>query len=276
MTRFISVRTSTSGGPVATAATYFASEGGKSPSYEPLKSEQVRAAVAGRQVILAIHGFNVPQRKALPSYIALEQHLELSPSQVFFGVLWPGDFWLPVINYPAEAGDAVRSGRVLANALNTDFLAASSLSLISHSLGGRVLLELVAKLKTRVAQVCVTAGAVDDNCLAGQYAAAKANSDRISVLASKSDRVLQLAYPAGDFASDLFWRDNDSPWRAALGRKGPNPVEAGPRVRHEQIPTDLDYGHGNYFPPDELGGDTKWMRAVEFMRASVNKLDAPF
>lgn len=274
MTRFISVRTLDVGGPV-TPAVALESVPAQKPTYTPIPDLRLDAEVAGRDIVIAVHGFNVSRSKAVRSFALLEAHLELTENQLFFGVLWPGDAWIPVINYPFEAGDAVDGGGKVADFVNRRFAAAASISLISHSLGGRLLLEVASRLQRRTRVACITAGAVDDDCLQRQYKGAKSRSDAMAILASKSDRVLQLAYPLGDFASDLFWRDNDSPWRGALGRSGPHPQESNPPVRHLQIPTRSGYGHGDYFPPSEfptpaIAPDARWLTSVAYMRRVLN------
>lgn len=270
MTHFITVRSTDIGGKIQDAW-IMESSGGDHPSYIPLDAKRVGEEIAGKELVLAVHGFNVSRPKGVRSMITLEAALDLSPDQAFFGVLWPGDFWLPVVNYPAEARDAVKSGAKIAALLNGPLSTAGSYTFVSHSLGGRVLLETVSQLDRTARVVCITAGAVDDNCLQSQYAEVKDKADRIHVLASERDVVLQLAYPLGDFASDLLWRDNDSPWRGALGRSGPNPGEARPRVQHRQIPSSLGYDHGDYFPPgDGSQGGPKWRGAADYIRACLD------
>lgn len=240
--------------------------------YADVAEDEVRSWVSGRDVVLAIHGFNVPRPHGVGSLAALEADLALPPNYRFFGILWPGDFWLPVVDYPWEAAHAVTSGRYIAAYANRVFAGANSISLISHSLGGRVLLEAAQNMDQKAAQLCIAAGAVDDDCLAGQYLKAEQNAGRISVLSSTQDKVLQLAYPAGDFVSDVLLGDNDSPWEAALGRHGPKPP-FGPPVFEEPIPDKLGYDHGDYFPPSEPAipppANPKWKRAVDYMRRAV-------
>jgi hypothetical protein len=252
------------------------SQGGAHPTYRPVRGGAVAAATAGRQVILAIHGFNVSRPKAVRSYVTLEQDLRLTGEQVFFGVAWPGDAWIPVVNYPWEAGDAVACGDALARYLLTAMPDAAGYHLVSHSLGGRVLLEALKRLGRRAGQVCITAGAVDSDCLATAYAPVKGKADRISVLASKKDKVLWAAYPLGDFVSDVLLGDRDSPWRGALGRRGPQPLEGAP-VIHRQIPGGAGYDHGDFFPPGDGGTAAgRWTRAVAYMRRALNgEPDAP-
>jgi len=208
--------------------------------------------IAGREVVFATHGFNVSRKAGIHALARLEHDLNLPPTFVFVGVLWPGDWWIPAVNYPAEAGDAVRCGRLLAKFVNTTLSGASGVSLVSHSLGGRLVLEAVTRLDRPAREVCVIAAAVDDDCLtSSQYEGACSNARRISVLASKSDKVLRLAYPAGDFLSDIFFHDDDNPNRKALGYHGPHPRAEG--VLHAQIRDDARYNHSDYFPPSDLG-----------------------
>ena len=48
------------------------------------------------------------------------------------GVLWPGDAWIPVVNYPFEGNDARNSGNNLADYCNTELGSALSLSFVSQ------------------------------------------------------------------------------------------------------------------------------------------------
>ena len=207
--------------------------------------------ITGREVVFATHGFNVSRPAGVHALARLGRDLNLPPAFVFVGVLWPGDWWIPAVNYPAEAGDAVRCGRLLAKFVNTSLSGAAGVSLVSHSLGGRLVLEAVTRLDRPAREVCVLAAAVDDNCLTSrQYDAARSNARRVSVLASKSDKVLRLAYPVGDFLSDVFFHDRDSPWHKALGYWGPHPRAEG--VLHAQIRDNEGYDHSDYFPPSDL------------------------
>lgn len=279
MTRFITVRTLGKGGPVcpATVIEWNGPLGAKDPGFKAVQNAKVVADVNGHDVVLAIHGFNVSRTKGAHSFRGLEAALDLPPGFHFFGVLWPGDFWIPVINYPWEAGDAVQAGREIALYLNRYFIGANSISIISHSLGGRALLETVKNLDLPAGQLCITAGAVDGDCLDGQYQNVRGNAARIAVLSSTRDKVLRLAYPAGDLVSDVLLGDNDNPWRSALGLKGPKRPVTKP-VFSQPIPADAGtdrkgYDHGDYFPPGDFDGslpaDSKWVQAARYMRRIV-------
>jgi hypothetical protein len=275
VTRFLSLRTHDVGGAVKYPMAVDSDPATSPLTYAPVADDAVRAWISGRDVVLAIHGFNVPRPHGVGSLAALEVDLALPANFRFFGVLWPGDFWLPVVDYPWEAAHAVTAGQKLAKYCNDHFAGANSISLISHSLGGRVLLEAAQDLDRPAAQLCITAGAVDDNCFEAQYLKAEQNAGRISVLSSVKDKVLQLAYPAGDWFSDVFLGDNDSPWEAALGRRGPKAPFA-PPVFEEPIPADAGvtgYDHGDYFPPstppNPMPADPKWKHAIDYMRRAV-------
>ena len=272
MARFLALRTHDVGGSVQYPQAVDVDPALTPYGYAPVGDDEVRSWVSGRDVVLAIHGFNVPRPHGVGSLAALEAELALPPNYRFFGVLWPGDFWIPVVDYPFEAAHAVTSGRKLATYAHDHFAAANSISLVSHSLGGRVLLEAVQDLDRPAREVCITAGAVDDDCFLRQYMMAELNAGRTSVLSSMKDQVLRLAYPAGDFISDVFLGDNDSPWRAALGRAGPpRPVIA--PLYEEPIPDKSGFDHGDYFPPSTLPNppptDAKWRHAAQYIRRAL-------
>lgn len=264
MTLYLYLRTRTTGGDVIGTPYLLSGDGtAASPAMRSV-NDPLTGGAAG-EVLFAAHGFNVSYAKGLRALGALEAQLVGQGfAGQFVGVLWPGDFWLPAVNYPWAFGPAVQSGRRVAAFADTR-VAAPRVSFLSHSLGGRVVLEALANLRRRAHQVCLMAAAVDDNCLSiDQYRAVVGKAERIAVLASKSDKVLRLAYRTGDLLSDLF-RDRDSPWRDALGFHGPRP--AAPGVAHAQIPADQGHDHGDYFPPSDLSLNARGARAARFAAA---------
>lgn len=277
MTRFLTLRTHDVGGAVQFPQAVDCDVAAAPLSYRPVADADIRRWVAGRDLVLAIHGFNVSRPSGAGSLGALEAYLALPANYRFFGVLWPGDFWLPVVNYPWEAGQAVTAGRKIATYANDVFAGAASISFISHSLGARVLLEAVKNLDREAAQLCITAGAIDDNCLNAEYLKARENAARSSVLSSLADRVLQLAYPAGGAVADILLGAGDSPWDAALGRTGPKPPFR-PPVFEEPIPPALGYDHGDYLPPSDIAAaippspGAKWPTAADYMKRAVTGL----
>jgi hypothetical protein len=230
----------------------------------------IGSLVAGKNVLFGIHGFNVSFDHGARSLGQLEPHLGLSSSDIFFGVLWPGDYWLPVVNYPFEGGVSMDCGRRLAAVCRRWFAKAQSLSFVSHSLGARLVLEAVMNLDRPARTVCLTAAAINRDCLEAEYARATANSAAVSILASHKDYVLKVAFQIGDPIADLL-HDDHTPFEPALGYGGP-PVPALPPVAPPwQISDAADYGHGDYLPPGDMVQDAsaiagaKWPSAAAFM-----------
>jgi len=270
MTYFVSFRSQSVGGSV-TSATVWSGDGTISPlSLRPVENNMLGALVAGKNILFATHGFNVSREAGACSLTQLDQFLDLASSDIFFGVLWPGDFWLPVLNYPFEGGVSMHCGRLLADFCNRNLAAAQSLSFVSHSLGARLVLEAVKNLNRQAQSVCSTAAAINQDCLMTEYAAAAGKAKSISLLASRRDMVLGLAFPIGDPIADFFNEDH-KPFEPALGYAGPPLPTAPPVVAPWQIAKDADYGHGNYLPP----GDSvtpkpaipaeKWSAVAAFM-----------
>lgn len=225
------------------------------PLMTSLSAAQAAARVTGRTVVFTIHGFNVSYDGGLRSLARLERELSglLPDDYLMVGVLWPGDFLIPAINYPYEWRDAVKGGRAVARFANTTLRGARDFCFLSHSLGGRLALEAVAGLERKAARVCLTAAATDDDCLETPYDVSVANSGGLTWLASHKDLVLRLAYPIGDWAGDVFMGDRDSSLRGALGRYGGQwPRTHRPTAWGRRVPDPDNYGHGSYFPPGKL------------------------
>jgi pimeloyl-ACP methyl ester carboxylesterase len=243
VTLFIDLRATPSGGICAAEATLW--EDGT----QLLPSSDLGSRVRGRDVILATHGFNVNREhgiKALTQWISLNN---VSPSNLFVGVLWPGDSrYLPVLDYPVEGEEAILSGRLLAGFINQFATDAASISLVSHSLGARMVLETLQGLNLDVRRLIMMAGAIEDDCLTNEYHDAAAKAQKIYVLASKADWVLELAFPIGNPAGEIVMRGHPY-FRTALGREGPaRPIPLVQRGGAWQIPDGWGYGHLDYLP----------------------------
>lgn len=224
-------------------------------SLSPKALSKFASETAGKTVVFAVHGFNVSFESGVRSFASLQEAMRsFAPDYVMIGVLWPGDFIVPAINYPGEWRDAVDSGKLIAAFCNRHLGQAAEVCFLSHSLGGRVTLEAVANLDRPAASVCLTAAATDDDCLEDPYDVSVGNSGRMTYLASRKDMVLRLAYPIGDWAGDLFLGDRDNAFRGALGRNGAK----WPKTKHETVKGLMladrpAYGHGNYFPAGTAG-----------------------
>lgn len=213
--------------------------------------------IQGRDLVLATHGFNVAAGHGTQALRDWEPLAQLPPHCAWVGVLWPGDsVLLPVLDYPIEGAVAIASGKLLADFLNLHAGQAASISLVSHSLGARTVLETVAHLAFPVAHLILMAGAIEDDTLTQEYATAKAKVASTQVVASRRDWVLEFAFPLGNPVGEFIMRGHPY-FRAALGRHGPANLAALAGTRLWQLPDgsgpqgqDWDYGHGDYLPAD--------------------------
>jgi hypothetical protein len=263
-TYFIDVRAESRGGNPVAAVDGIIVRTDLRPDPSTKLDVELIDAIQGRDILLGTHGFHVDRDHGIEYLTHWSNWLQLRPNGLFVGVLWPGDSkWVPFIDYPVEGNEALKSGDLLAQYLIANFSGATSLSFTSHSLGVRVMLQTIRNLpdSPRLSSLTVMAAAIDDTCLVGEYGDAASKMARISVLASKSDDVLKLAFPAGNLASGIVTR-GDPYWHGALGRYGPNPPNQPSKLYGSPIlPDSWDFGHGNYInldgtyagPPSESG-----------------------
>ncbi len=250
MTIFLDLRAIPSGGIVAKTVTVL----GTDAQLPDAAVKEFEDWVRGRNIVLATHGFNVDSADGQAELTQWGALCGLTSPWDFIGVLWPGDSrYLPFVDYPVEGSTALNSGRLLAAFLNAHAAGAASVSLVSHSLGARTMLEAVAGLKRRVATLILMAGAIEDDCLTNEYAQAMTNVDNVQVVASRSDWVLAAAFPIGNPVGELVMHGHPY-FREALGRAGPHTV-AGLQARYQlwQIPDAWNYGHLDYLPGSVQG-----------------------
>lgn len=207
------------------------------------------SAIQGRDVLFITHGFNVNQQAGIACLSGWANLLQLG-NVVVIGMLWPGDSsWAHGLDYPVEGNDAMASADAISDFLNCNSAGAFSLSFASHSLGARVVLEIIQNLNRRAHRLLLMAGAVDNTCLNDEFQVATANVDSISILASKSDEILKWLFPAGNFLGGLF--SHGSPYvHMALGREGPAAPYPDPNnvITGWEIPEAWRFNHGHYLP----------------------------
>jgi esterase/lipase superfamily enzyme len=171
MTRFLDVRLSSTGGDLA--ASVAINEGTAISNYQSLGKTQLLTDIRGRHVLIGTHGFNVNRADGIAHLSNWEGLLQLAPPSVFVGLLWPGDsIWAHGLDYPSEPRIANEAGRLIAPFLDANFGGAASISFASHSLGARVVLEMVSQMSLPVRRSTLMAGAIDDNCLNAEFKAA--------------------------------------------------------------------------------------------------------
>lgn len=270
MTYFLSFRSQSVGGAVVDPFVLSGNGAANPPSLSVVPWAAVPALVGGKNLLFATHGFNVSYQYGACSLGSLDAYLNLPAPNLFIGMLWPGDSWIPIIDYPSEGNVALDCGRRLAAFCKRWCAGAQSLSFLSHSLGARLVLEAISQLDGKAQSVCLTAAAINRDCLTAEYSVAAGKSGQISVLASHEDYVLKIAFSVGDPFADIL-HDDHSPFQAALGSAGP-PTPAPQVVRYPwQIPDAAGYGHGDYLPPCPAPAlppppGTRWPQAADFMR----------
>jgi hypothetical protein len=267
MTYFLSFRTHNVGGAVVDPMLLQGDGTVQPPALTVIPTVQVPAIFSGKNLLFAAHGFNVSLSYGACSLGLLDAHLALAVPDLFIGVLWPGDAWLPIVDYPIEGDVALDCGQRLAAFCNRWCSSAQSLSFLSHSLGARLVLEAITHLDRKAQSACLTAAAINRDCLTTEYADAAENAAQIAVLASRQDFVLKLGFRVGDPLADLL-HDDHSPFQPALGSSGPPPPPP-PIVRYPWQIADADeYGHSDYLPPcpPPPPGPPKWPKAADFMR----------
>lgn len=182
------------------------------------------------------------------------ERCKLPDSYLFVGVLWPGDSkFLPVVDCIYEGEEAIASSKLLSSYLNQNAARAQSISFFSHSLGARTVLETVRGLDANPKRVILMAGAIENNCLVNEYADSASKVSKIYVVASRSDLVLEWAFPAGNLIGEIIMHGHPYD-RTALGRNGPDrPIPPTINVHAWQNPDAWNYGHSDYLPKDVAG-----------------------
>jgi alpha/beta hydrolase family protein DUF900 len=234
------------------------------PALGVVPLELIPSIVDGKHILFATHGFNVDYQAGAWSLGRLDGHLGLTSPNLFVGVLWPGDSWIPIVDYPFEGDVAIDCGRRLATFCDNWCTGAQSLSFASHSLGARLVLEAIARLDRGARAACLTAAAINRDCLTTEYMAAQQRTVWTSGLASHEDDVLKLAFAIGDPFADLL-HDDHTPFRAALGYAGPATPSPPGVLWPWQIPDAADYGHGDYLPS---AGRDKWQKVAGFIKSA--------
>jgi alpha/beta hydrolase family protein DUF900 len=215
------------------------------------------AASTHSQLILLVHGYDNTVQAATGSYNAFLANLQAwlaqnAPNRVnlddVFLFFWPGDKnWGPLSfgSYPLEIPPAIQSaasletylsGLIGPNGLTID------LFVIAHSLGNRLLIELLKNLaslgagRLQVRYVCLMAAAVPVAMVGtGGALQAAARSANALILYSTSDLVLEFGFPLGETLA------GEGHFPEAVGRHG-NPSADWTATQQMK-----SYGHHDYW-----------------------------
>ncbi len=226
---------------------------------------EFRTAVRGGRLLVLLHGYNVrlsEGRSALARYMAFVA--DRGWHHPMLAVLWPGDGWAKALTYPFEGRDADDAAEALWKWLSAHVDAGVRIAFAGHSLGCRVVMEAARRLaragRLNLDRICLMAPAIDNDSLGrgGRFGYREATlaAERVAVLASEQDWVLQLAYPLGDLTQTILFGER---WGRALGRTGP--AERDPEIlaRLEPVPRarpERDVDHGDYLGAEPGAGHT--------------------
>ena len=248
MTLFLDCRLAPVGGELSTMVSI--NQGTSLDDYSGLAPGDLKSAIQGQNVLIGTHGFNMNRSDGIEHLSHWGTLLDLPPSSVFVGLLWPGDsVWAHGLDYPEEALVANQAGILVAEFINANFRQAASISFASHSLGARVVLSTISHLSLPVRRLLLMAPAIDDNCLATEFQTTAANVGAVSVLSSMKDEVLAAAFPLGNLFAGII-AEGHPWWRAALGHCGPaSPWPSNFQAPFE-LPDDWNFGHGSYLHMD--------------------------
>jgi hypothetical protein len=247
VTQFLDLRLAPIGGGLATSVNICQNTSG---SYQSMSRGNLLDSIRGRHLLLAAHGFNVSRAEGVASLSNWESLLQLPRHSAFLGLLWPGDsIWALGLDYPEEPKIADEAGGLFARYINENFRQVASISFVSHSLGARVVLATISHLHLPVRRVMLMAPAIDDNCLTTEFQAVAAQINKISVLASKKDKVLSMCFPLGNLFAGIIAVGHPW-WHAALGHCGPSlPLPVNLQSPFE-IPDGWRFSHRNYLQID--------------------------
>lgn len=219
---------------------------------------------SGRPIVFFVHGFNNDLRAASAAYARFLPLLDGISARAV-GVYWPGDSWAGGANYMQALERVPAIAERFARLLHASALGSGRLdvSFVSHSLGGRLVLETLRALATLLARqpvasltvrrIVFMAGAVPTALLelrAALNGVLRAVDARALSVYSEADRVLQYAFPIGESLAGAAL------FPTALGRRrwrGADAVQ--PRLMQAENPR---AEHSDYW-----GGSSRHAAAIE-------------
>lgn len=236
----LSAREKPSGGPVV-----------------PVRADPAMPAVS--RVVILVHGYNNDQPSAAASYAAFLAHVDAATFGTFWTVaefFWPGDKpWgvVSALSYPAEIGYARDSARELLaflRQLTGPGGAPVEVAFVTHSLGGRLLMELLDAARQQqpaliVSAACMMAPAVPVDRVepGGALRAAAEFPRRVAIFHSEHDKVLKWAFRPGQFAA------GEGFFTRAVGRFGE------PRHGLWAVSMPTAHDHGEYWPGQDCADE---------------------
>jgi pimeloyl-ACP methyl ester carboxylesterase len=210
-----------------------------------------------RHLLIMVHGFNNSASDAKKGYLSaldsLEAYFERSrnaPDAIAF-FNWPGDVggWFSLAGYPYDIPRARQSGERLAQYLksfpNASTAGGIKVSFIGHSLGCRLILEMLAAelptalaLNIEVVNLMAPAVPIELVNASGSLEPAVRSPRQILKCYSRQDLVLWTAFPTGQRAAYALGQEKKY-YGEAVGLYG-HPTAVG-------TPVETSNGHSDYW-----------------------------
>ena len=214
---------------------------------QELSLADLRSAVAGKSVLILVHGFNNEFEDIIRAYDVIDSKIGAHLSDWYdevIGFTWPGGD--SPLDWYAPKRRAGVVGPRLAQFLKSITDDAVTIDLMSHSLGARVVLGALNLLPAdSVRANFMTASAVDNEVIEPHqkyFSAVRTGATESVVFHSKNDSVLKSAYRLAE-------------WDNPLGLFGPeNPgavIEHLPNVTVGNCKNVIG-GHGDYKTSDDI------------------------
>jgi Alpha/beta hydrolase of unknown function (DUF900). len=230
------------------------------------------------EVVLLIHGYNNVKRVALRSYNKVFTRSFPRTGHVF----WPGDIkggqLISAPSYPWQILHAREAAARLADYFHGVIGpngAPVLITLIAHSLGCRLVFELLRDLANNPSQnvrfrlICLMAAAVPTRLIElDRVPPSKLEGvgRRVLVFHSVCDGVLLFAFRGGQFAAWKFGFENEY-YPDAVGREGA-PFLVGERCHLEGA------AHGDYWPSKKIANEIALQLGIARPRPLVSRLES--
>jgi esterase/lipase superfamily enzyme len=205
-------------------------------------------SMAGKRVMVLVHGYNTDRLDLLESYGTIDRQMRLlnflggptAPYDAIVGFAWPGGS--VGVSFPFARGRAADSAAHFARLLGDLRGANATVDLNTHSLGAHVAFEALRDVPAKTVRTAWNfASAVDNESVEDgeRYYTASQGCSTFYVFHSKNDPVLRMWYRIGDFP------DFDT----ALGYTGPeDPRSIMDRSKNVRVVNckDIVASHGGY------------------------------
>jgi esterase/lipase superfamily enzyme len=191
----------------------------------PVSEAELLARVAGRRVLLLVHGYNNTEDDVSLAYARIERAtttMVAGKYDVIVGYTWPGGAL--GLSYPIARARANTAGPRVAPWLTKLRKKAAALDVMTHSLGARVMLKALPMAPATPARplrnLYLFAAAVDNESIerGEEFYESTKRAEATVVMHSKKDRTLAVLFRLGDAILPWQWFDF---FDAALGFAGP-------------------------------------------------------